>query len=136
MEPLLAFLAGVIAAGAAGVVICKRLGGRRRSAEERARRAEELLRQVENRADAAELAGGLIHEIKNPLNSLSMNLQLLAEDWATAATQEERRALKRIERLQTETSRLAAILDEFTDFVRKRKLAMTPCYVNSILEGY
>ena len=46
------------------------------------------------RADAelAELAGGFIHDIKNHLGTLSLNLQLLAEDFADPQSPRERRA--------------------------------------------
>ena len=36
--------------------------------------------------ELAELAGGFIHEIKNHINTLSLNLQLLAEDFEEAQT--------------------------------------------------
>lgn len=83
---------------------------------------------------AARLAGGLIHEIRNPLNTLSLNLQLLAEDWREPRDQRERRALKRIERLQAETARLSRILDDFMDFLRERKLDRVHCDLNRIVE--
>ena len=46
-------------------------------------------------SEIAELAAGFIHEIKNHLGTLSLNLQLLAEDFETAQTPRERRALER-----------------------------------------
>ena len=54
--------------------------------------------------DLAELAGGFIHEIKNHLGTLSLNLQLLAEDFENPETQRERRALDRTTRLHGECS--------------------------------
>lgn len=96
-------------------------------ADEKARRAEQL-------AFAGTLAGGLIHEIKNPLNSLNLNLQLLAEDWRHAKTPEERRALKRIQVLQGETRRLAGILDDFLGFVRGHRLTLTECDLNKVID--
>lgn len=139
MDMWTAFLGGAAIGGVAGgllfAALSRRHRPRERAAEERASRAEECARRTEERASAGDLAGGLIHEVKNPLNSLSMNLQLLAEDWRDAETQKERRALKRIERLQSETARLAAILDEFMDFVRKQKLVTRPADVNQLVAG-
>jgi len=97
-------------------------------AQEQARRAEQL-------AYAGTLAGGLIHEIKNPLTSLSMNLQLLQEDWRHPKTPEERRALKRIQTLLEETNRLNGILDEFLDFIREQRLRLAVCDVNRLVES-
>jgi two-component system, NtrC family, sensor histidine kinase HydH len=97
-------------------------------AQEQARRADQL-------AFADTLAGGLIHEIKNPLTSLSMNLQLLEEDWRNPKTPEERRALKRIQTLLAETNRLKTILDEFVNFIREHRLRLTVCDVNRLVES-
>ena len=47
-------------------------------------------------AELAELAGGFIHEIKNHLSTLGLNLQLLAEDFEDPQSQRERRALERV----------------------------------------
>lgn len=99
----------------------------RSDAEERARRNERL-------AYAGQLAGGLIHEIRNPLNTLSLNLQLLGEDWENPQSPRERRALKRIELLQAETRRLAGILDDFLGFVRGRPLAASECDLNVLVD--
>ena len=130
MAYIVGFLIGAAAVGVAAAVLIGYRGRSRRGPgdiEERVRRAEQL-------AYAGTLAGGLIHEIKNPLNTLSLNLQLLAEDWRDADTQEERRALKRIQLLQAETRRLTAILDDFLGFVRGHRLALADCDVNDLVE--
>ena len=57
---------------------------------------------AEQLAELAELAGGFIHEIKNHLSTLGLNLQLLAEDFAEPQSPRERRAKQRIDRLQGE----------------------------------
>ena len=97
-------------------------------------RPSEQDRRNEQLAFAGQLAGGLIHEIRNPLNTLSLNLDLLAEDWADAKTPEERRALKRIELLQSETRRLAGTLDAFMGFVRGHRLQPVTCDVNKVID--
>src|SRR5207248_1702226 len=57
-------------------------------------------------AALAELAGGFIHEIKNHLNTLNLNLQLLGEDFKDPESQRERRALARVQKVQGECQRL------------------------------
>jgi two-component system, NtrC family, sensor histidine kinase HydH len=69
-------------------------------------------------AELAELAGRFVHEIKNPLSTLKLNLQLLAEDFQDAQSQRERRALTRIQRLQGECQRLEDKSNEFLRFAR------------------
>jgi signal transduction histidine kinase len=67
---------------------------------------------------SAELAGGFIHEIKNHLNTLSLNLQLLAEDFEDARTPRERKALERVTKLSDECRRLAELSNDFLRFAR------------------
>ena len=131
MSPVIAFLAGAAAVGVAAAA-ARAFGRRCRQKNER--EVAESIRRSENLGFAGQLAGGLIHEIKNPLNTLSMNLQLLAEDWQDARTPPERRALKRIRLLQSETRRLAAILDDFLGFVRGHRLDRIPCDLNRLVD--
>jgi len=131
MSPILAFLAGAAAVGAVTAVAVTLRGRRRRRDESE---TAERIRRNENLAYAGRLAGGLIHEVKNPLNTLGLNLQLLAEDWQTAESPGARRALKRIQLLQTETRRLNAILDDFMGVVRGHQLERTSCDLNKLVE--
>ena len=49
--------------------------------------AEEVNRKlVAQYTEIATLAGGLAHEIKNPLSTICLNMELLAEDFAEAET--------------------------------------------------
>src|SRR5215467_9861245 len=68
--------------------------------------------------EIAELAGGFIHEIKNHLSTLGLNLQLLAEDFQEPQSQRERRALNRIQRLQHECQHLVDVANDFLRFAR------------------
>jgi signal transduction histidine kinase len=100
----------------------------RRSARKVKRRVEEAesrARNSERLAYIGQLAGGLAHEIKNPLGSLSLNLQLLAEDIALGDESSGRRSRRRIEALQHETERLAGVLDDFLRFARGYKLDLS-----------
>jgi signal transduction histidine kinase len=67
-------------------------------------------------AELTELAGGLAHELRNPLATVMLNLQLLAEDLQNEQSRPEdvrRRALLRVNGLQREAERLQALFDEF-----------------------
>src|SRR5262245_23750295 len=82
----------------------------------------------------AELAGGFIHEIKNHLSTLGLNLQLLGEDLQNAETQRERRALTRIQKLQGECERLVQIANDFLRFARIRDLEKRPTDLGKVLD--
>jgi signal transduction histidine kinase len=64
------------------------------------------------------LAGGLAHEIKNPLSTIALNLGLLREDWENPANPKESRTLRKIELLEKEVKRLGSIVEEFLSFAR------------------
>src|SRR5437764_10732339 len=85
-------------------------------------------------AELAELAGGFIHEIKNHLSTLGLNLQLLAEDFQEPQTQRERRALERIQRLQNECHRLVDVSNDFLRFARVKDLALRPTHLAEAIE--
>ena len=68
--------------------------------------------------ELAEQAGGFIHELKNHINGLSLNLQLLAEELEAPETPRERKALARVDRLTTECQRLVTLSHDFLRFTR------------------
>jgi signal transduction histidine kinase len=85
-------------------------------------------------AELAELAGSFIHDIKNHLSTLGLNVQLLAEDFQEPQTQKERRALERITRLQTECQRLVDISNDFLRFARVKDLNLEPADLGEVIE--
>ena len=85
-------------------------------------------------AELAELAGGFIHEIKNHLSTLGLNLQLLAEDFQDPQTQRERRATDRVQRLQNECQRLVDISNDFLRFARVKDLELAPTNLTEVIE--
>lgn len=88
----------------------------------------------EQYAELAELAGGFIHEIKNRLSTLGLNLQLLAEDYQVPQSQRERRALDRVQRLQTECQRLVDVSNDFLRFARVKDLELKPAKLADVVE--
>src|SRR3954453_11558595 len=84
--------------------------------------------------ELAELAGGFIHELKNHLSTLGLNLQLLAEDFANPENQRERRALTRVQRLQGECQRLVDLANDFLRFARIKDLELVATDLGKIVE--
>src|SRR4051812_35852841 len=84
--------------------------------------------------ELAELAGGFIHDLKNHLSTLNLNLQLLSEDFADPQSPRERRALDRVERLRGECERLVEISNDFLRFARVKDLERTPSDLFSVIE--
>jgi signal transduction histidine kinase len=96
---------------------------------------ERSRRLVEQYTEIAVLAGGLAHEIKNPLSTIRLNLQLLAEDFEEATEIREQRTLQKIRTLERECQRLQDILDEFLRFARigVEDLRRTGCDLNAVV---
>ena len=67
------------------------------------------------------LAGGLVHEIKNPLSTLRINLTLLKEDLQIVRP-EDLPLHRRIEVLEKEVRRLDAVLNDFMRYAGVRRL--------------
>jgi len=88
----------------------------------------------ERYAELAALAGGLAHEIKNPLSTLNLNLQLLAEDFQDCESPRERRAFEKIGRLQQVVERLEGLLNDFLRFARVERLNFRPTRLMDAVE--
>src|SRR5580765_8727979 len=78
--------------------------------------AATVQRLMDQYTEIARLAGGLAHEIKNPLSTIRLNMELLAEDLAEMETPAGRRSLKRVEVVRRECQRLQSLLDDFLSF--------------------
>lgn len=80
------------------------------------------------------LAGGLAHEIRNPLSTINLNLQLMAEEWEGVDSDRARRARRKIEILLREASRLEEILNSFLELTRGQKLSLQRTQLNQTVE--
>jgi len=90
-------------------------------------------RLVERYTEIATLAGGLAHEIKNPLSTIRLNMELLAEDFADTATQRDKRVLAKVQMVQRECLRLQNLLDDFLNFAKLRRLQLAPTDLNAVV---
>jgi two-component system sensor histidine kinase HydH len=68
------------------------------------------------------MAAALAHEVRNPLSTMSVNLQLLAEDFAQPRTPVEQRTLRRARLLLGEVKRLDGLVGDFLRLVRGYEL--------------
>ena len=89
-----------------------------------------------SRTDAVrDLAAGVAHEIGNPLNALSLNLQLLAREFRREPDPERRERLQQdIATAQNEVKRLENIIKGFLSALRPAKLNLAPGSILDPLE--
>ena len=107
------------------------------------RAAESAPTLAEQLVELSALTGGLAHEIRNPLSTLKMNLQLLDEDWRQMESPVDRRSCDhqdiarrsrgRIAMLLAEADHLEQILQDFLQYVGKRELRHAPHDVNKLV---
>lgn len=95
-------------------------------------RLQRRARESQRLAELGTLTGGLAHEIKNPLSTIQLNLQLLGEDLPDEPS--STRLVNRLNTVQKETSRLRDILDDFLRFAGRMELVRKPTELNRLLE--
>jgi signal transduction histidine kinase len=96
-------------------------------------RLQQRARQAERLAELGTLTGGLAHELKNPLSTIQLNLQLLGED-LDPNNPAYSRLTGRLRTVQKETARLRDILDDFLRFAGRMELVRKPVELNGLLE--
>lgn len=94
---------------------------------------ERRSRQQQRLAELGTLTGGLAHELKNPLSTISLNLQLLRED-IPSDSPTSARIVHRIATVQQEANRLKSILDDFLRYGGKMELERKPTDLNELCE--
>ncbi len=117
---LLGLVIGLFVSAPVVVVLVRRA---ERRAELRTRHAQRRARDAERLAELGSMTAGLAHEIKNPLSTIGLNAQLLAEaiNDAEMPDQERERLLRRLDALSREADRLRTILTDFLQFAGRVK---------------
>ena len=93
---------------------------------------ERRTRQAERLAELGTLTSGLAHEIKNPLSTVQLNLQLLQED-LDPRNPLFARVIRRLNTVQREAGRLKDILDDFLRYAGKLELDLQPVDLSELL---
>src|SRR5687768_1364641 len=119
---LVGCLSSLVLAAAVAVAAYRRIDRLQR----RTRRAERL-------AELGTLTAGLAHEIKNPLSTIQLNLQLLQEDLPTESVAGGR-VHNRLRTVRQEASRLREILDDFLRYAGKLTVEPEPIELNAMIE--
>jgi signal transduction histidine kinase len=97
-------------------------------------RQREELRRAERLAAAGRIAAQITHEIRNPLNSIGLNAELLAEEIASGPA-DGREAPKLVAAITREVDRLHAVTEEYLRFSRFPRATLASADVNEILAG-
>ena len=93
---------------------------------------EERLLRMERYMGLGSLAAGLQHEIKNPLNALSLHIQLLCERLQKDTADDE--VTEILDVLNTEIKRIGNVLDGFRNYASIHEIGRAPVDVMQLIE--
>jgi signal transduction histidine kinase len=95
---------------------------------------ERRLEKAERLSSLGQLAAGVAHEIRNPLNAISMATQRLKRDYVPPdeAKAQEFKNLSTV--IRDEIRRLNAIIEEFLSFSKSRRLELSNFSVTEVLQ--
>ena len=95
---------------------------------------ERQLEKAERLSSLGQLAAGVAHEIRNPLNAISMASQRLKRE-CSPADEEKRKEFETLAGvIRDEIRRLNGIIEEFLTFSKSRRLNLRDCPVQEVLQ--
>ncbi len=95
---------------------------------------ERQLEKAERLSSLGQLAAGVAHEIRNPLNAISMASQRLKRECSPADEERKREFENLAGVIRDEIRRLNGIIEEFLTFSKSRRLDLRDCPVQEVLQ--
>ena len=115
-----------VALFAAGYLLYSRLSRRTALAERQAQEAEQM-------AYVGTLASGLAHEIRSPLNSLNLNMQMLQEEMTDRETGAGGASERLVAITRSEVGRLERLVSDFLSYARPGELKLERTTADELL---
>jgi signal transduction histidine kinase len=100
----------------------------------RSRRLEVEAREAERLAYIGTLASGLAHEIRSPLNSLSLNMQLLEEEVQSRPERPSAGQQRLLSLTRSELKRLERLASDFLSYAKPQAPERQPVKVSALLQ--
>ncbi|MBI2369469.1 MAG: HAMP domain-containing protein [Deltaproteobacteria bacterium] len=95
---------------------------------------EERLRKAEHFSALGQLASGIAHEIRNPLNFINLSIDHLRARFGPAAPEDRETYVALITNIKGEIHRLNGMVENFLSYGKPRRLALRPCAVGDLLK--
>ena len=100
----------------------------------RMREMEAKIQQSERLSSLANLAAGVAHEIRNPLNAIGMAIQRLQREFAPEQEAQQKEYNRFTDVLRGEVGRVNKIIEQFLFFARPARLELQAVQVREILK--
>ena len=97
---------------------------------DRTRELEQKLEEEKRLAYIGTLAAGMAHEIRNPLSSVKMNIQMIEAKLGEFGAQVSDYLVNKVGRIHRETARLEESVNNFLSFARPKPLDRRWCNLN------
>jgi len=100
------------------------------------RRAKKFNReqQIANRKQLEIIGAGIVHEVKNALNGIKMNIQMLQEQFDKLPIELKNSFSKKAERIQKEAARTSEMLSEFLTYAKPGRFEPKPTNLSALLK--
>ena len=98
------------------------------------RELEERLRKAEHLSTVGQLASGIAHEIRNPLNLISLTIDYINKLLADPKSDEKDEISKRLANVKDEIRRLNGMVENFLNFGKLKKPELRPASVADLVD--
>ena len=92
--------------------------------------------RMQRLAQLGTLLAGFAHEVRNPLSTIGLNLQLVLEDFREAESTRDKRTHKRLSTVEGEVRRLQTILESFLSYARAPEPKLAAVDLNQRLRAF
>jgi signal transduction histidine kinase len=97
------------------------------------RRLEERLREAEHLSAVGQLARGIAHEIRNPLNFISLSIDHIKTKYLPQDSAQAEGFVKLVESMKEEIHRLDRLVRDFLDYGKPLKMDLQPVETQELL---
>ncbi|MGB9714806.1 MAG: ATP-binding protein [Thermodesulfovibrionales bacterium] len=95
---------------------------------------EEKLREVEHLSGIAQFARSIAHEIRNPLNFLSLSIDHLKEKYIPLEVEKKKKFESLISSIKQEIERIDKLVGSFLDYGKPLRLSFREVNINTLIE--
>lgn len=119
----------------AGSIMLAALGGYLLKLNDKTRTLQSALEREKHLAYVGTLSAGLAHEIRNPLSSVKMNVQMIRNKLGKVPLDDKENIMRKIERVNHEVDRLDKSISDFLIFAAPRPLRKKTVSLNATVEA-